>query len=126
MRKAAAICGLALAAMAPAVASAADNTIIVGVSDKGLASKALAAGDYQVAARRLEALRSDFPDDPARLINLGNAYAGMGKAKAARNAYQAARFAPDAVLVTADGQEGSSREIARKAIGRLQTSYAMR
>lgn len=126
MGKAAAIFGLALAMLVPAVASAAEETIVVGVSDRGLASKALASGDYQGAARRLEALRSDFADDPARLINLGNAYAGMGRIKAARNAYKAAGFAPDAILVTADGQLSSSRAIARKAMGRLQASYAMR
>lgn len=126
MKRAAAIFGLVLAVLVPSVALAADETIVVGVSDRGLASAALASGDYQAAARRLEGLRSDFADDPARLINLGNAYAGMGKVKAARHAYKAAGFAPDTILITADGQQSSSRELAQRAMSRLQTAYAMR
>jgi hypothetical protein len=126
MKRAAAIFGLVLVALVPAAASAADETIVVGVSDRGLASAALASGDYRGAARRLEGLRSDFADDPARLINLGNAYAGMGKVKAARHAYKAAGFAPDTILITADGQQSFSRELAQRAMSRLQTAYAMR
>jgi len=126
MRKVAAILVLALAAQVSTTAFAADETIVVGVSDRGLASAALLSGDYRDAARRLESLRSDFADDPARLINLGNAYAGMGRLKSARNAYQAASFAPDTVLITADGRQSYSREIARNAIRRLKTNFAMR
>ena len=126
MKKALPVFALALAMLAPVIAHAADETIVVGVSDRGLAAAALTAGDYATAAHRLEGLRSDFADDPARLINLGNAYAGMGKLKAARHAYKAAGFAPDTVLVTADGRQSSSRDLARVAMGRLNTTYAMR
>ncbi|APL93605.1 hypothetical protein Sj15T_16370 [Sphingobium sp. TA15] len=127
MAKAAAILALGLAAMAPAMAFAAtEEVVVVGVPDGRLAAGALVAGDYGRAARRLEAVRPDAANDPARLINLGNAYAGMGRIDAAHAAYKAARFAPDTPLVTADGNEASSRDIARRALGRLNAQYAMR
>lgn len=127
MRKAAAIMGLMLAAGAPVMAFAAsEELVVVGVPDGQLAAGSLVAGDFSRAARRLEVVRPDAANDPARLINLGNAYAGMGRMKAAHDAYKAARFAPDTQLVTADGNEASSRDIARRALGRLGTQYAMR
>lgn len=127
MRKAVAIFGFALAAVAPAVAFAApDEVVVVGVPDGCLAAGALVAGNFQKAAHRLEAVRPDSANDPARLINLGNAYAGLGRVKDAHDAYRAARFAPDSMLVLADGSEGSSRDIARRAMGRLEASFAMR
>ncbi|WP_150290309.1 tetratricopeptide repeat protein [Sphingobium estronivorans] len=127
MRMVAATLGLVLASLAPTVAFAApDEVVVVGVPDGRLAAGALASGDYAHAAQRLEAVRPDAANDPARLINLGNAYAGMGKMKAAHAAYKAARFAPDSMLVTADGNESSSRDIARRAMGRLEAQYAMR
>jgi hypothetical protein len=46
--------------------------------------------------------------------------------KDAREAYVAARFAPDSALLLANGAEASSREVARRALGRLEASYAMR
>ncbi len=51
---------------------------MVGVPDGGLAARDLTAGDYAKAAKRLKAVWPDSANDPARLINLGNAYAGMG------------------------------------------------
>ncbi|WP_022681107.1 hypothetical protein [Sphingobium bisphenolivorans] len=127
MMKVAAMVGLVLAAGVPAMALAAsDEVVVVGVPDGRLAAGALVAGDYAKAAHRLAAPRPDGANDPARLINLGNAYAGMGRMEAAREAYKAARFAPDSQLVTADGDEASSREIAKRALGRLQAQYAMR
>ncbi|WP_176590474.1 tetratricopeptide repeat protein [Sphingobium sp. EM0848] len=127
MKMVAATFGLVLAALAPTVAFAApDEMVVVGVPDGRLAAGALVSGDYAHAARRLEEVRPDAANDPARLINLGNAYAGMGKVKAAHAAYKAARFAPDSLLVTADGKESFSRDIARRAMGRLETQYAMR
>lgn len=127
MLKVAAIIGLALAATAPGSALAApEEVLVVGVPDGGLAANALMARDFQKAAKKLEAPWPDGANDPARLINLGNAYAGMGRMVDARGAYNAARFAPDTLLVLANGSEESSRSIARRALGKLQTTYAMR
>ena len=127
MKMVAATFGLVLAALAPTVAFAApDEVVVVGVPDGRLAAGALISRDYAHAAQGLKVVRPDAANDPARLINLGNAYAGMGKMNAARAAYKAARFAPDSLLVTADGNEASSRDIARRAMDRLDAQYAMR
>ena len=127
MVKVAAILGVALVALVPGAALAAsDEMVVVGVPDGGLAARSLAARDYEAAARRLAAPRPDAANDPARLINLGNAYAGLGRMKDAREAYRSARFAPESTLVLANGEESSSRDIARRALGRLEASYAMR
>jgi cytochrome c-type biogenesis protein CcmH/NrfG len=127
MLKVAAVIGLALAATAPGIALAApDEVVVVGVPDGGLAANALMSGDFQRAANKLKTPLPDGANDPARLINLGNAYAGMGRMGDARDAYKAARFAPESLLVLANGNEESSRDIARRALGKLQASYAMR
>lgn len=127
MVKVAAILGLAVAVAAPMAASAQQaGSVEVGLPDGRLAAAALSQGDFARAERRLTAVRPDAANDAARLINLGNAYAGMGRMVDARNAYVAARYAPEAMLVLADGSEASSRDIAIKAMDRLQASYAMR
>lgn len=126
MFKAAVIASLFLASMAPAMASAADDVVVSVVPDRGLAASALLARDYDRAAQKLQAIWPDTINDPARLINLGNAYAGMGRTSDAREAYEAVRHVPDMMLVLADGTEESARSIAQRAAGRLSSSYAMR
>ena len=127
MRKVALFAGVALACGVPGAALAQpEELVVVGVPDGGLAATPLMAHDYARAARRLAAPRPDAANDPARLINLGNAYAGMGRMADAREAYRSARFAPDSLLVLANGREASSRDVARLALGRLEKSYAMR
>lgn len=106
--------------------TSAEASSVVGVTDGGLAAEALARGEYRAAATRLKAKSPDAINDPARLINLGNAYAGMGRYAKAREIYKTARFAPDMMLVLADGSEAYSRDIANKALGRLGTNFAAR
>ena len=127
MLKVALIDGFALACVSPAMAqSAPEDVIVVGVPDGGLAARDLTAGDYAKAAKRLKAVWPDSANDPARLINLGNAYAGMGRMVDARSAYKSARFSPEMTLVMADGSEQSSRDVARRAMNRLTPVYASR
>ena len=127
MGKVALIMGVALACGVPGAAFAqSEELVVVGVTDGTLAAAPLMAHDYARAARRLAAARPDAANDPARLINLGNAYAGMGRMADAREAYRSARFAPDSLLVLANGREASSRDVARLALSRLEKSYAMR
>lgn len=127
MVRMAAIVGLALAAsMSNAAAAASDEVVVVGVPDGRLAAPALTARDYEKAARRLRPMWPEGANDPARLINLGNAYAGLGRMKDAREAYRSARFAPESPLLLANGEAASSRDVARRALGRLEASYAMR
>ncbi|WP_461158496.1 tetratricopeptide repeat protein [Sphingobium sp. TomMM35A] len=127
MVRMAAIVGLALAAsISNAAAAASDEVVVVGVPDGRLAASALIARDYEKAARRLAPMWPEGANDPARLINLGNAYAGLGRMKDAREAYRSARFAPESTLLLANGEAASSRDVARRALGRLEASYAMR
>lgn len=127
MKNAAVIMGLAMVFGIPATAIAAsDEVVVVGVPDGGLAAASLMAKDYEKAARRLAAPRPDAANDAARLINLGNAYVGLGRMVDAREAYRSARFAPETTLQLANGDEESSRDIARRALGRLEAGYAMR
>ncbi|MEC3911319.1 tetratricopeptide repeat protein [Sphingobium sp. CR2-8] len=127
MTKAAVMIGLVLAAMAPGIAQAApEEMVVVGVADGQLAAKALTAGRFADAQRKLATMPVYGENDPARLINLGNAYAGQGKMAQAREAYRSARFAPEVTLVLANGNEESSRDVAMRGLGRLNPAYAMR
>ena len=127
MKKAAIIVGLTLAAMMPGMAQAApEDMVVVGAPDGTLAANALQAGRFDDARRKLASMPVYGENDPARLINLGNAYAGLGKMAQAREAYRSARFAPEVTLVMANGNEESSRDVAVRALGRLNPSYAMR
>lgn len=127
MLKVAFIAGFALACVTPAMAQgASEDVIVVGVPDGGLAARDLTAGQFEKAAKRLKAVWPDSANDPARLINLGNAYAGMGRVADAHSAYKSARFSPEMTLVLADGSEQSSRDVARRAMSRLTPVYASR
>lgn len=114
------------AAVLPFSAQADDSMTVVGVPSGALAANSLIAGQYQAAAERLSQRTPDSINDPARLINLGNAYAGLGRMADARDAYRAAAYAPDEMLALADGSEAPAREIARRALRRLNTAYAMK
>lgn len=127
MKKVAVMIGLALAAVVPGMAQAApEEMVVVGVPDGSLAANALTAGRFADALHKLAPMPVYGENDPARLINLGNAYAGMGKMAQAREAYRAARYAPEVTLVLANGNEESSRDVAVRALGRLNPNYAMR
>jgi hypothetical protein len=64
--------------------------------------------------------RQPETDDPARLINLGVAYARTGDTARARAMFRAAHNAPERVdLETASGEWVYSRVLARRAIAML-------
>ena len=127
MFKAAIMFGVSLVVAGPAMAqSAPDSLVVLGVQDGNLAANAIASGQFDAAIERLEPMWPYSANDPARLINLGNAYAGAGRMKQAREAYRSARFAPEMMLLLTNGEEESSRVIARRAMGRLNPSFAAR
>lgn len=104
---------------APAVAARSDDSVRQ-VAD------ALLAGDYVGAEARIAQLGMD-KSDPVMLINLGNAYAGMGRKADAQIAYNAALNSAEEIdLDMADGSVRSSREVAQVALDRLGTRYAGR
>src|SRR3546814_12093851 len=99
MREMAVFLGFVLAVSAPVEAFAASaQAEEVGVPDGRLAASALTSGDYGKAVKRLSLIAPDAANDPARLINLGNAYAGLGRMNDAREAYKSARYAPEGML----------------------------
>lgn len=66
--------------------------------------------------------QSETADDPARLINLGVAYARMGDTARARAMFRAAHTAPERVeLETAAGEWVYSRVLARRGLAMLDS-----
>lgn len=64
----------------------------------------------------------EMSDDPARLINLGVAYARIGDMARARAMFRAAHNAPERVdLETASGEWVYSRVLARRALALLDS-----
>lgn len=85
-----------------------------------LAGDSIARGDTTSAIAALEIQRHASPDDPALLINLGIAYAHIGKEDKAREMFDAALTSDQPVeLETADGKSTDSRRLARKAMAML-------
>lgn len=96
-----------------------------GDSDLRPVAAALMTGNYVEAEARIAA-GGMSRDDPAMLINLGNAYAGMGRRADAQLAYRAALGMPDEDLDLADGTVRSSHEIAASAMRHLGVGFASR
>lgn len=80
----------------------------------------LAAEQNAAAIARIESNVELDQADPARLINLGIAYARQGRADAARALFErAARHAERLNLETANGDWIDSRALARRALAAL-------
>jgi Flp pilus assembly protein TadD len=125
--RAATVCAAAAAFLSCSGAAIAGDRVEVGYKPGALGVAAIMKGDYQTAVRQLNAMDGVTQADPARLINLGNAYAGMGRYADARAAYAAAyRASPADDIMLADGSVRSSRAIAREALRRLPAGYASR
>ena len=93
----------------------------VNTADSELAASHIARGETTSAIAALEIEREAAPDDPALLINLGIAYAHIGKDDKARTMFDAALKSEKPVeLETADGKATDSRRLARKAIAMLE------
>lgn len=121
------IIGAALLATGISTSALAAPQTEIGYTPGALGVAALMQGDYDAAASRLSSLEGTTVGDPARLINLGNAYAGMGRTADADKAYRSAVKAMPVDLMLADGSIKSSRAIAREAMSRLRrTTYASR
>ncbi|MEL6528479.1 MAG: hypothetical protein AAGK01_05640 [Pseudomonadota bacterium] len=115
-------------ALAIALAAASSLAVIAGapaaaqenVAETELAAGKLARGETTTAIASLEIQRATSPDDPALLINLGIAYAHIGKDEKAREMFEAALVSQQPhELETADGNATDSRKLARKAMGML-------
>ena len=120
------LAGAALLASIPGMAQAGEKAAEVGYKPGALGVSAILDGDYATAAARLASMDGTTAGDPARLINLGNAYKGLGRYQDAARAYRAAMKAMPVDLMTADGNVVPSRTIARQGLDRLPRSFASR
>lgn len=89
--------------------------------------EALVRGDNERAVLQILNDEQVSRDDPAKLLNLGRAYARMGRMEEASTMFAAAMQSRDTVdLVLADGRVMNSKDAARKAFAVLQTRFATR
>ena len=109
------------ALLATAQASAAAPVTTAGeIESREVAYEELTDGRSAEAIVALEARLRAEPDDPATLINLGTAYARMGRVEEAREAFRVAVASKDRYRVElADGSWEDSRKVARLALDSL-------
>jgi tetratricopeptide (TPR) repeat protein len=101
-------------AAAPAI------TVEGGTDRSDVAYEQLAAGRPAEAVERIRGNRQLEPGDPAKLINLGTAYARLGQRDKAIDRYTAAIASKERYdLQLADGSWMDSRRAARLAIAML-------
>ena len=88
--------------------------------DTATSSAALAKGDYRQVVAELQKGGLAVSGDPARLINLGTAYAHLGDFDRASDAFRRAMYSDVRYdLELADGSVIDSREAARLALAKL-------
>lgn len=89
--------------------------------------EALMRGDNERAVSQILNSNKIGRDDPAKLLNLGRAYARMGRNEEAAVMFAAAMKSKDSIdLVLADGRVMNSKDAARKAYANLQMRVATR
>ena len=99
----------------------------IGYAIGSLGYDALVAGDNERAINQILTSEKVSRNDPARLINLGQAYARTGRTLEAKQMFTAAIVSRDEVdLILADGRVMSSKEAARQALAKLQARVASR
>lgn len=111
-----------LASLAP---SAAVTEYTSPSTEVDVAYDQLQNGDTAAAIRHLEESGDVAHDDPARLINLGTAYARDGRPAEAETMFRAAMKSEQRWLELADGSWRDSRELARLALTQLEQSRAL-
>lgn len=96
---------------------------IVVTGDSIVGYEALMEGEYTRAIAEIEANKTLDADDPALLINLGVAYAGLGQIAKARDSFEAVMNDADRLtLETSDGEWKDSRHLARFALKKLDNN----
>jgi uncharacterized protein HemY len=118
---------LALSATSGVAAAQTPASGEIGYANGSLGYDALVAGDNQRAIDQILASEKISRNDPARLINLGQAYARTGRTFEAKQMFAAAMASRDEIdLILADGRVLSSKDAARQAMARLQERVASR
>jgi Flp pilus assembly protein TadD len=99
----------------------------IGYARGSLGYDAIVSGDFRTAEAQIENARDIDAADPARLINLGYIHMRTGRIQTAQRLFEAARDARRPVmLVLANGEVMSSRDIAERALDRISPSLANR
>lgn len=99
----------------------------IGYPNGSIGYEALVAGDNQRAIDEILSNNRISRHDPARLINLGQAYARTGRINEARAMFNAALEKRDQIdLVLADGRVMNSKDAASLALSKLQSRMASR
>ncbi len=89
--------------------------------------EALMRGDNERAVSQIMANQQISKHDPAKLLNLGRAYARIGYTEQAAGYFKAAMQIRESLdLVLADGRVMNSKDAAREAYANLQTRVASR
>ena len=118
------VTGLLIAAT-PALAEAPEGEI--GYAKGSLGYDALVPGDNKTALAQLEAAEDVSANDPARLINLGQAYLRSGRTGDAAEMFMAAMNNNRSFdLVLADGTVINSRKAAKLALRKMNNTLAAR
>lgn len=99
----------------------------IGYAAGSLGYQAMVDGNYEDALVQLQMSEEALGEDPAHMINLGSAYAQLGRIDAAAAMYTAALEAEDSFdIVLANGEVMSTREAARRALRSLRSDLAAR
>ncbi len=99
----------------------------IGYPQGSIGYDALMAGDNDRAISQITTSDRVSRRDPAKLINLGQAYARTGRTTQAAELFTAAMQSRDEVdLILADGTVMNSKEVATLALAKLRTRVASR
>ena len=113
--------------MGTAVHAAPSMTGEISYPKESIGYEALMRGDNERAVFQIMANEQVSSGDPAKLLNLGRAYARMGDTDEAAKMFKAVLESRDSVdLVLADGSVMNSKVAARKAYASLQRRVATR
>ena len=99
----------------------------VGYARGALGYDALVAGDLRGAERQIASARGVAQDDPARLINLAYIHMQTGRLASARALFETVRDSRTHFMVElANGDAVDTRDVARRALARMNRGYASR
>ena len=117
----------ALVAALAAPAFAQERSGEVGYPVGSLGYDALVRGDVRTAEVQLEQGNGVSASDPARLINLGYVHMRAGRYITAQTIFQTVRDSEEHFTVElANGETADTRDVARRALGRLSLTMASR
>ena len=121
------VSALFVGTMGTAVHAAPSMTGEISYPKESIGYEALMRGDNERAVYQIMANEQVSSGDPAKLLNLGLAYARMGHTDEAAKMFKAVLESRDSVdLVLADGSVMNSKVAARKAYASLQRRVAAR